>query len=655
MPKQRKANLSALSERSANRSRETSNLSFHSQAASTASKRSYRFPARQPTNPPRGDLAQNDVGFARFLKQHASPRHKRVTAGGRIVPMDPSTPAPKMNLEAAMQDTRAHGSKITAPPHEYDKDARKRSAHDVEKDPNASNVSKASSIPADVLADQMKLPCGNAGLSQYLQAPGLFPSIPPTSVTPAMFMRPNFPLSLGNQPQTDQSAQEGLKVLQNCAVYGLGDQFAWFPNANQSLGSQNSAGSFISASGQSHPSGSGSSSEFSGCNNFAGMGVPALSSTASGFDAFYPVFGASGYPFLGNQLSVPNQSLPPQGQSQGAADLTTLPGAAKEYEALSTQLSRLDRHMAVHTWDLYPHSKKLLVDQRMSLVRELDAIRLYKEQLESVFGQAKSDSAKSRKKSHMQGSAGHAPPGVFANNQATDVSGTSAYTLPVTLSGPMPTTTFQPGLSANDHFPTAFQWQSGGNLYPFDNSIGLGHMGAGSELSYETGKSYQEVAHTAPRLRNPRAQAPGTNSTDADNLGTCDELKTPTKSATSDIGQIYRRVEEASKCGAPLDGLLQELASATAKLVQQAGERQGPQQVKPKQGSNASDQPKLSTPVSKGVKQPIERRRKSEDGPNTLANSSGNTSHGTDAECGAGSWSTTSSTDGSWATIPEGG
>ncbi|CAI7580455.1 unnamed protein product [Penicillium pancosmium] len=32
-------------------------------------------------------LTTNDAGFARFLKEHSSPKHQRVTAGGRIVPM----------------------------------------------------------------------------------------------------------------------------------------------------------------------------------------------------------------------------------------------------------------------------------------------------------------------------------------------------------------------------------------------------------------------------------------------------------------------------------------------------------------------------------------------------------------------------------------
>ncbi|KAL9027259.1 MAG: hypothetical protein Q9196_004194 [Gyalolechia fulgens] len=58
----------------------------------------YIRPLRQPENPPETSLIQSHAGFARFLKQHASPPHHRVTAGGRIVPAGPLAPPPMMNL-----------------------------------------------------------------------------------------------------------------------------------------------------------------------------------------------------------------------------------------------------------------------------------------------------------------------------------------------------------------------------------------------------------------------------------------------------------------------------------------------------------------------------------------------------------------------------
>lgn len=48
-------------------------------------------PNRQSVRPPAADR-QRSEGFAKFLKTHSSPTHNRVTAGGRIVPMEPKSP-----------------------------------------------------------------------------------------------------------------------------------------------------------------------------------------------------------------------------------------------------------------------------------------------------------------------------------------------------------------------------------------------------------------------------------------------------------------------------------------------------------------------------------------------------------------------------------
>ena len=55
-------------------------------------------PVRQPFNPPAEDVNQKDEGFVRFLKKHSSPTHNRVTAGGRIVPMEKRSSPPKFAL-----------------------------------------------------------------------------------------------------------------------------------------------------------------------------------------------------------------------------------------------------------------------------------------------------------------------------------------------------------------------------------------------------------------------------------------------------------------------------------------------------------------------------------------------------------------------------
>ena len=57
------------------------------------------IPSRQPQGPPKNTSLQLNQGFARFLKEHASPPNNRVTAGGRIVPAGPKSPPPTYQME----------------------------------------------------------------------------------------------------------------------------------------------------------------------------------------------------------------------------------------------------------------------------------------------------------------------------------------------------------------------------------------------------------------------------------------------------------------------------------------------------------------------------------------------------------------------------
>jgi hypothetical protein len=58
-------------------------------------------PIRQPKNAPPEPATQKDEGFAQFLKTHSSPNHTRVTAGGRIVPMEKRPAPPRFALSAS--------------------------------------------------------------------------------------------------------------------------------------------------------------------------------------------------------------------------------------------------------------------------------------------------------------------------------------------------------------------------------------------------------------------------------------------------------------------------------------------------------------------------------------------------------------------------
>ncbi|KAL8989975.1 MAG: hypothetical protein Q9177_001258 [Variospora cf. flavescens] len=82
--------------------RQTQSTSFTGRSTNTEEDvmydSTYVRPLRQPINPPEVSLIQKHAGFARFLKQHASPPHHRVTAGGRIVPAGPLSPPPMMDM-----------------------------------------------------------------------------------------------------------------------------------------------------------------------------------------------------------------------------------------------------------------------------------------------------------------------------------------------------------------------------------------------------------------------------------------------------------------------------------------------------------------------------------------------------------------------------
>lgn len=56
------------------------------------------IPLREPRLPPTDPKKQKAEGFARFLEKHSSPTHQRVTAGGRIVPMEKRTQPPILKI-----------------------------------------------------------------------------------------------------------------------------------------------------------------------------------------------------------------------------------------------------------------------------------------------------------------------------------------------------------------------------------------------------------------------------------------------------------------------------------------------------------------------------------------------------------------------------
>lgn len=75
--------------------------------------RNVQEPERQPKGPPSEERREQDEGFARFLKKHASPTHQRVTTGGRIVPMEHRPRPPICQLATCKSNPETERKKNT--------------------------------------------------------------------------------------------------------------------------------------------------------------------------------------------------------------------------------------------------------------------------------------------------------------------------------------------------------------------------------------------------------------------------------------------------------------------------------------------------------------------------------------------------------------
>lgn len=669
--RRRKASSTVLTEISGNNSRDISSHSIQFEGARTVSGTQLRRPSRQPHDPPQGAGTQSDNGFTRFLKEHSSPKHQRVTAGGRIVPMNPLTPAPKMQLPARQGVTSAalsqNESKIRQP--------EKNPTQTTDSDSNISNCSTIFSVPGSILPEHTKLLGGSGTLGSQFHIPGLFPSMPSGTVTPAMILQPNISLHPGGQhlAHPEHQSSDYFPLFANCATYGLGsDQVSWFPNANQGLNYQSTSIPFMPTANQSNPSNSGSSSEFSTGSNLSS--VTAFSPFSTGLDPFYQTTGL----FLGQPITTPqtpafnNQSLPVSNVPQEGLHGKSLQDITKEHGSLSAELSRLDRYMAVHTWDLDPHQKQSLVEQRINLVRRLDAVRTYKEQLESIYGPMKSGASNVQHapSADPRTYSIHCNSGNVANRNAplpTRAAGSTVPRVSSTHAVTKTTNTSSTGPSVDQRSKPTHHWQKKENKDSLDVKSKPGRTSGNEDPSHEVklqGRPRQVSNTQKSGRQGTRGKAVDRN--DLSNLlGDTDGYATPTRSAPPEIRTIYRKIEEATKRGAPMDGLLQELAAVTTRLVKQASEdSNGSPRLKPKRIQRESSEGQIGGEAGTarcfpqtigGNERPARlaarRQWASEEQPRTSAKLI--ITYETDEEDDGESWSSYSTTD-SWATIQEG-
>ncbi|KAI5287221.1 hypothetical protein KEM54_006150 [Ascosphaera aggregata] len=350
VPSGRRRGESVLKEKSLNRhSRGCSGSSSGSSTfQETVRRASHRVPSRQPTHPPQGTLAQSNAGFAKFLKEHTSPKHQRVTAGGRIVPFELDTKAaPEFKLPAKEEKNTGQRSPSSQGPKFPPKGKQK-----LQEKPNqgADNF-KPKPIPVvgGSPFDSASTGVSHGGQNARPSSPG--------HVRNLSFPNPAAPLF---QPSSDGSpAPNSFNYLANGA-----DQSNW-----------STASCFSAMSQPPQPP------VIPGIYNF---GIPTCTPPVA-TQAAPQVFQLPSNPGMLNNV-VPGTSapLPIQPVLQPWASAQALEEATKEFENISKELEDLDRYLAIR-FQIDPTAKRILVEQRMELVEKKNVARAAKEWIEQTL------------------------------------------------------------------------------------------------------------------------------------------------------------------------------------------------------------------------------------------------------------------------------
>ena len=330
--------------------------------------RSQRQAIRQPYGPPQSSLAQQHAGFARFLREHASPPHHRVTAGGRIVPNGPLSPPPMFRLDTI--DSIVQSQNFSAPAQSpqlpqpvvtsaFDAaqtaQSNSASADSTDPKPGPSNASSEQQGYAALSGRAMNSIEGPAvGSSGQRQASigrpmpgnvGGVLQIPPGAVPTmtleggGMIVAYQGIMLRATLDQANNTMLEPVQVV--CQAPEIQQPVAIYPQANP---------------------------YFTGPLGFQPVTMlPSPSALASSMPLANSTNGA--HLFQHHQLQTEAQ----------------LQALKNHYDDLHSQLEALDRHVALYRHLLPPTVNASMVAQRIQLVQQLDSIRVNirdKEQLE---------------------------------------------------------------------------------------------------------------------------------------------------------------------------------------------------------------------------------------------------------------------------------
>ena len=319
----------------------TGNAESHNHTIYPAARQKYMaHPIRQPNAPPENSLLQRHDGFVRFLKQHASPPHQRVTAGGRIVPAGPSSPPPMLDFGSLNGFLRERPVTAKA----VQKESRSNQCNTRAQKPQAT-----SSIS---LGDYLRSQSGSADGTTFQHAPQ---NLPLQAAIPFTTM----PLSSQNLMAPMQTPTALIPL----AMFPDGSTLVSYNGVNYRA-SWNGMNAIMEPLqplqvpidqhyySQAYPQGYVNSSQYSTFPQPSLLSVPSVP--------------------LASATNVPRPDTT-------KSDLL-LPHEAHNNDepSLKAKLTNLDEHLALHHYDITPLDRASLIAQRVFLVAELDRIRLSK-------------------------------------------------------------------------------------------------------------------------------------------------------------------------------------------------------------------------------------------------------------------------------------
>ena len=291
---------------------------------------------RQPLAPPETSILQRHDGFARFLKQHASPPHHRVTAGGRIVPTGPSSPPPMFDF-ASLNGLLRERSTSSKSAQNEGQSTQKSHQHTIQAQIlpsiNFGGFSQAGSIAGQQMssANSTQLPMShNAGI-------GLQPLMTPVT--------------------------QNTTALVPMAVFPDGSTLVLYNGTNYRT-------------------------YWNGVNLvMEPLNATPLPTASQAFSVTYPQMSDSSFmDSMDQPVQVPNlpialgsatnESHAPLYHSNGPSQVQ----AADREEDMRAQLSNLDKHLALYHYDITPAERTAFIAQRRHLVEEIDKRRVSREQ-----------------------------------------------------------------------------------------------------------------------------------------------------------------------------------------------------------------------------------------------------------------------------------